>query len=340
MTTPRIQMGQQGLVVPRIGLGGLGLSGVYGPVAEGQAIAVIQRAIDLGMGLIDTADVYGPHLNELLVGKAIQDRRDAVVVATKFGSVARPDGSRVVDGTPRYARQACEASLRRLGVEHIDLYYLHRVDRAVPIEETVGAMADLVRAGKVRYLGLSEASTATIRRAHAIHPITALQSEYSLWERGLESEILPTIRELGIGLVAFSPLGRGFLAGAIRREADLSEQDGRRRFPRFGRENLAANRQILDALDHIAHQRSATTGQVALAWLLSRGSDVAAIPGTRRIDHVEENQAASSFTLAPAELAALDAAAPVGGTAGARYPLDFLARLDTSRDAASEGPRR
>ncbi len=337
VTTPVIQLGEQGLVVPRIGLGGLTLSGVYGQVSEAQAIAVIQRAIDLEMGLIDTADVYGPHVNERLVGKAIKGRRDLVVLATKFGSVLLPDGSRVVNGTPEYARRACEASMERLGVDYIDLYYLHRVDKEIPIEETVGAMAELVHTGKVRYVGLSEASAPTIKRAHITHPMTALQSEYSLWERGLESEILSTIRELGIGLVAFSPLGRGFLTGTIKNEADLGEQDARRNFPRFVGENLASNLQIVAELERLAHTRSATTAQIALAWLLSRGSDIAAIPGTRHIDHLEENHRASSIALTPEELGALDAAAPIGGAAGARYPSDFLARLDTATDSAAGG---
>jgi aryl-alcohol dehydrogenase-like predicted oxidoreductase len=344
MTRAITHLGDQGLVVPQIGFGALALSGVYGPVGDADAIAVIQRAIELGMGFIDTADIYGRNANERLVGKAIRDRRDSVVLATKFGNTTLADGSRVVNGAPEYARQACEASLQRLGVDHIDLYYLHRVDKTIPIEETVGGMADLVRAGKVRYLGLSEASAATIRRAHMIHPITALQSEYSLWERGLEDQILPTIRELGIGLVAFSPLGRGFLAGAIREEADFEEQDARRELPRFEPENLAANLRILEELEQVAHARSTTSAQIALAWLLSRGSDIVAIPGTRRIEHLEENDGAGTIELTEEELAALDAAAPIWSAAGERYPPDFLARLDTSTDpevqeADADGPR-
>ncbi len=344
MTPALTHLGQQGLVVPRLGFGAFALSGVYGTVDDAQAVAVIQRAIDLGMGFIDTADVYGRQSNERLVGRAIKDRRDSVVLATKFGNTILADGSRVVNGAPEYAWQACEGSLQRLGVDHIDLYYLHRVDKTIPIEETVGAMADLVSAGKVRYLGLSEASAATIRRAHAAHPITALQSEYSLWERGLEEQILPTIRELGIGLVAFSPLGRGFLAGAIRNEVDFEEQDARRDFPRFAPENLAANLRILEAVERVAHARSATPAQIALAWLLTRGPDIVAIPGTRRIEHLEENEGASTIELTEEELATLDAAVPIGSAAGERYPPDFLARLDTStddgvREAHADGPR-
>jgi aryl-alcohol dehydrogenase-like predicted oxidoreductase len=331
--TTTAPLGTQGLAVPRIGLGGLALSGVYGSVEPRQAIAVIQRAIDLGMGLIDTADVYGPHTNERLVGEAIRDRRDRTVLATKFGSVIEADGSRSVNGTPEYAHRACDASLERLGVDHIDLLYLHRVDKNVPIEETVGAMAELVRVGKVRYLGLSEASAATIRRAHQTFPISALQSEYSLWERELENEVLPTIRALGIGLVAFSPLGRGFLTGEIRRESDLDESDGRRAFPRFMAENLAVNLGIVAELERIAGSRSARPGQVALAWLLAQGDDIAVIPGTRSIEHLEQNHGAGSLTLMPAELDALDRAAPVGAAAGARYPADFLVRIDTEASA-------
>jgi len=319
--------------VPRVGLGGLALSGVYGSVERPRAIAVIQRAIDLGMGLIDTADVYGPHTNERLVGEAIRGRRDRTVLATKFGSVIEADGSRSVNGTPEYVQRACHASLERLGVDHVDLLYLHRVDKTVPIEETVGAMAELVGAGKVRYLGLSEASAATIRRAHQTFPISALQSEYSLWERELETEVLPTIRSLGIGLVAFSPLGRGFLTGTIRRETDLAEGDGRRVFPRFMAENLAVNVRILGELERIASDRSALPGQIALAWLLAQGDDVAVIPGTRSLEHLEQNHAAGSLTLTAAELDALDGAAPIGAAAGARYPADFLVRIDTEAPA-------
>ena len=326
-------LGREGLAVPRIGLGGLALSGVYGAVESRQAIAVIQRAIDLGMALIDTADVYGPHTNERLVGEAIRDRRDRTVLATKFGSVIEADGSRSVNGTPEYVHRACDASLERLGVDHIDLLYLHRVDKNVPIEETVGAMAELVRVGKVRYLGLSEASAPTIRRAHQTFPISPLQSEYSLWERELENEVLPTIRALGIGLVAFSPLGRGFLTGEIRSESDLDEGDGRRAFPRFMAENLGVNLGIVGELERIAGSRSARPGQVALAWLLAQGDDIAVIPGTRSIEHLEQNHGAASLTLTPAELDALDRAAPVGAAAGARYPADFLVRIDTEASA-------
>jgi len=323
-----VALGGQGLRVPPVGWGGLSASGAYGPVDAARTPAVVQRAIDLGMCLLDTADVYGAGENERLVGQAIAGRRDEVVLATKFGNVIQPDGSRVVNGSPDYVPVACDASLRRLGVEQIDLFYLHRVDKNVPIEETVGAMAELVHAGKVRYIGLSEASVANIRKAHQTHPITALQSEYSLWERGLEPEVLPAIRELGIGLVAFSPLGRGFLTGAIRAQSDLGADDGRRALPRFEPENITANMQIVDTIGQIASERQTTTAQIALAWVLARGSDIATIPGTSSITHLEDNLDAGTIELTADELSALDIAAPVGGTAGARYPADFAARLD------------
>ncbi len=247
-------------MVPRMGFGCLGLTGLYGAVSRDQALATIQRAIGLGASFLDTSDVYGPYTNEQLVGQAIRGRRDLVVLATKFGNVVQADGSRVVDGSPRHARRACEASLRRLGVNHIDLYYLHGVDKSIPIEETVGAMAELVALGKVRYIGLSEAAASTIRRAHAIHPITALQSEYSLWELGLEDEILPTLRELGVGLLPFSPLGRGFLSGTVRTEADLGPTDARRTLPRFQSPNLEANLEIVTRIERIARGMGTTPG--------------------------------------------------------------------------------
>jgi aryl-alcohol dehydrogenase-like predicted oxidoreductase len=323
-----IDLGRQGLRVPRIGWGGLAASGAYGRIDEAQVISLIHRAIDLGVCLIDTADVYGAHENERLIGRAIADRRESVVLATKFGNVIQPDGSRLVDGRPEYARVACDASLQRLGVEQLDLYYLHRVDKNVPVEETVGAMAELVQAGKVRYIGLSEASPANIRKAHQTHPISALQSEYSLWERGLEPEVLPAIRELGIGLVAFSPLGRGFLTGVIRAQSDLDADDGRRAFPRFEPDNIRANMQIVDTIRQIASERQTTTAQIALAWVLAQGPDIVAIPGTRSITHLEDNLGADAIELTAEELSALESAAPLGGTAGARYPADFAARLD------------
>jgi aryl-alcohol dehydrogenase-like predicted oxidoreductase len=315
-------------MVPRIGFGCLGLTGLYGAVNRDQALATIQRAIALGASFLDTSDVYGPYTNEQLVGEAIRGRRDSVVLATKFGNVVQADGSRVVDGSARHARQACEASLRRLGVDHIDLYYLHRVDKQIPIEETVGAMAELVESGKVRYIGLSEAAASTIRRAHAIHPITALQSEYSLWERGLEAEILPTLRELGIGLVPFSPLGRGFLSGAVRAEADLGPTDARRTLPRFQSPNLEANLEIVIGLERIARGIGTTPGVLALAWVLAQGEDIVPIPGTRLVEHLEENLRALSIELPWEDLLGLSSAAPVGAAAGERYPPDFLARLD------------
>jgi aryl-alcohol dehydrogenase-like predicted oxidoreductase len=323
-----VALGSQGLQVPPVGWGGLSASGAYGPVNAALTPAVVQRAIDLGMCLIDTADVYGAGENERLVGQAIAGRQDEVVLATKFGIVIQPDGSRVLDGSPKYVPVDCDASLRRLGVEQIDLFYLHRVDKNVPIEETVGAMAELVHAGKVRYIGLSEASAATIRKAHQTHPISALQSEYSLWERSLEPEVLPAIRELGIGLVAFSPLGRGFLTGAIRSRSDLGANDGRRALPRFEPENIRANMQIVDTIGQIASERQTTTAQIALAWVLAHGPDIATIPGTTSITHLEDNLDAGTIGLTADEMSALDAAAPVGSTAGARYPADFAARLD------------
>ena len=273
------------------------------------------------MTLLDTADMYGPFTNERLVGRAIRGRRDQVVLATKFGNQRNPDGSWVrINGTPGYVRSACEASLERLGVDHIDLYYQHRVDTTVPIEETVGAMAELVRQGKVRYLGLSEAAPATIRRAHAVHPISALQSEYSLWTRDVEVEILPTVRELGIGLVPYSPLGRGFLTGRFRDPADLAEDDFRRRNPRFQDENFRRNRELVTGVEALARELAVQPAQLALAWVLAQGPDVVPIPGTKRRVYLEQNVAATALELTSAEIARLDQAFPRGATAGARYP--------------------
>ena len=280
---------------------------------------MIHRALDLGVTFLDTADMYGPFTNEQLVGRAIAGRRDEVVLATKFGNQRNPDGSWVrVNGTPEYVHEACDASLQRLGVDHLDLYYQHRVDRTVPIEETVGAMAELVAAGKVRHLGLSEAAPATIRRAHAVHPITALQTEYSLWTRDVESEILPTLRELGIGLVPYSPLGRGFLTGAITSVADLSEDDFRRQGPHFAEDALAANLAIVDAVRAVADAKRATPGQVALAWLLAQGDDVVPIPGTKRVRYLEENAAAAAVELTADDRRQLEQSVPAA--VGARYP--------------------
>ncbi|MGD1147502.1 MAG: aldo/keto reductase [Thermoanaerobaculaceae bacterium] len=314
-------IGKQGLVVSAIGLGCMGMSEFYGPADEGESIATIHRALDLGVTLLDTADMYGPFTNERLVGRAIKERRAGVVLATKFGNERRADGTWVgVNGRPEYVRSACDASLSRLGVDVIDLYYQHRVDPSVPIEDTVGAMAELVRAGKVRFLGLSEAAPATIRRAHATHPISALQTEYSLWTRDVEEEILPTVRKLGIGFVAYSPLGRGFLTGRFRKPEDLPEGDYRVRSPRFEPDNFAKNRELAARVEAIASRLGVAPGQLALAWLLAQGGDIVPIPGTKRQKYLEENVGAAAIRLAPEVLAELNEAAPKGATAGARYP--------------------
>jgi aryl-alcohol dehydrogenase-like predicted oxidoreductase len=314
-------LGTQGLEVSALGLGCMGMSEFYGPRDEEEAAATIRRALDLGVTFIDTADMYGTGANERLVGRAVAGRRDEYVLATKFGNVRREDGSFVgIDGRPEYVREACEASLRRLGVETIDLYYQHRVDRETPIEETVGAMAELVRAGKVRYLGLSEAAPATIRRAHAVHPISALQTEYSLWAREPEEEILPTLRELGIGFVSYSPLGRGLLAGRFRSTDDLDETDSRRGGPRFLPGNIEQNLTLVDRLEELAAEKGVTGAQLALAWVLDRGDDVVPIPGTKQRSYLEENAAAVELELTDDERAELEAVFPVGVAAGDRYP--------------------
>ena len=310
------------LTVSALGLGCMGMSEFYGTADEAQGIETIHRALDLGVSFLDTADMYGPFTNEQLVGRAIKDRRDEVQLATKFGNERRADGSRVgVNGRPEYVRSACDASLERLGVDHIDLYYQHRVDKTVPIEETVGAMAELVAAGKVRHLGLSEASAETIRRAHATHPITALQSEYSLFTRDLEDEILPTIRELGIGLVPYSPLGRGILTGAITSDSSLEENDSRRSayFPRLNGEGLEANLQLVARVREIAEAKGCTPGQLALAWVLAQGDDVAPIPGTKRVKYLEENVGAADVVLSENDLKALEEAVPRDAVVGDRY---------------------
>jgi aryl-alcohol dehydrogenase-like predicted oxidoreductase len=299
----------------------MGMSEFYGSADEDQAIATIHRALELDINFLDTADMYGPFTNEKLVGRAIAGRRDDVVLATKFGNERGEDGSFLgINGKPEYVHKACDASLRRLGVEHIDLYYQHRVDKTVPIEETVGAMAELVEQGKVRHLGLSEAAPETIRRAHAVHPISALQSEYSLWTRDPEEAVLPTVRELGIGFVAYSPLGRGFLSGAITKPDDLAEDDFRRHNPRFQRGNFDKNLELVDRVREIAAEKDVTPGQLALAWLLYQGEDIVPIPGTKRVRYLEENAAAMEIELTDDELARIDEAAPAGAAAGERYP--------------------
>ncbi len=323
MTLPQHTLGTDSpLRVSPLGLGCMGMSEFYGSPDERAGIATIHRALDLGVTFLDTADMYGPFTNEQLVGKAVTGRRDEVQLATKFGNERRPDGSRVgINGRPEYVRSACDASLQRLGTDHIDLYYQHRVDPNVPIEETVGAMAGLVEAGKVRHLGLSEASATTIRRGHATHPITALQTEYSLFTRDIEDQILPTLRELGIGLVPYSPLGRGLLTGTITSEDTLEESDSRRSpyFPRFQGEALAANLALVDRIREIADAKGCTPGQLALAWVLAQGEDVVPIPGTKRVEYLEENVDSLNVTLSPGDLAALDSAVPRDAVAGSRY---------------------
>jgi len=314
-------LGTRGLEVSALGLGCMGMSEFYGPADEVEAIATIRRALELGVTFLDTADMYGWGANERVIGKAIEGRREDVVLATKFGNVRGPNGEYLgIDGSPAYVRSACEASLERLGVETIDLYYQHRVDLQTPIEETVGAMAGLVQEGKVRHLGLSEAAPETIRRAHAVHPITALQSEYSLWTRDPEAEVLPTVRELRIGFVAYSPLGRGFLSGRIRSADDLDERDFRRRGPRFQEDNLQRNLELVRIVEEVAAEKGATPSQVALAWVLAQGQDIVPIPGTKRRSYLEENAAAAAIELSPADVERLERAFPVGVAAGDRYP--------------------
>jgi aryl-alcohol dehydrogenase-like predicted oxidoreductase len=307
-----LQLGTTGPTVSALGLGCMGMSEFYGAADEGEAIATIHRALELGVTLLDTADAYGPHTNERLVGKAIAGRRDEVVLATKFGLVRDPENSRArgLNGTPDYVRSSCEGSLERLGVDHIDLYYLHRVDPATPIEETVGAMAGLVQDGKVRHIGLSEAGPETLRRASAVHPIAALQTEYSLWSRDPEDEILPTARELGIGFVAYSPLGRGFLSGQIQSPEDLGPDDFRRFSPRFQGENFQRNLELVRAVQEIAADKGCTPSQLALAWVLAQGDDIVPIPGTKRRPYLEENMAALDVELTPGELERIEAAVP------------------------------
>jgi len=320
-------LGRQGLKVSALGLGCMGMSEFYGAGDEAESIATIHRALDLGLDFLDTADVYGPHLNEELVGRAIKGKRDRVVLATKFGIVRDPANKmlRGINGKPDYVRAACDASLKRLGVDTIDLYYQHRVDPQTPIEDTVGAMAELVRAGKVRYLGLSEAGSATLRRAMAVHPISALQSEYSLWTRDPEDGVLATCRELGIGFVPYSPLGRGFLTGEIRRFEDLAEDDYRRFSPRFQGENFQKNLDLVGRVQALAEAKGCSAAQLALAWVLAQGRDVAPIPGTKRRKYLEENLGALEVRLSADDLRHIDEVAPAGAAAGPRYPEFMMA---------------
>jgi aryl-alcohol dehydrogenase-like predicted oxidoreductase len=309
------------LTVSALGLGCMGMSEFYGPGDEEESRATVQAALDAGCTFLDTADMYGPFTNEELVGRAIAGRRDEVVLATKFGNERRPDGSRVgINGRPEYVRAACDASLRRLGVDVIDLYYQHRVDPDTPVEDTWGAMAELVQAGKVRHLGISEAAPATIRRAHAVHPVTALQTEWSLWSRDPEQELLPLVRELGIGFVPYSPLGRGFLAGQFQTPEDIPEGDFRRHNPRFQGENFTRNLQLVDRVKELAAEKGCTPAQLALAWLLHQGDDVVPIPGTKKRSRLAENLGALDVRLSAEDLARLDELAPIGAAAGDRYP--------------------
>ena len=311
-----------------IGLGCMGMSFAYSGADDRRSLETIDRALERGITMFDTADIYGPETNERLVGPALASRRDDIVLATKFGSRSLEIEGRAPDGRPEYVHRACDASLERLGMDHIDLYYQHRIDPQVPIEETVGAMAELVAAGKVRHLGLSEAAPATIRRAHATHPITAVQTEYSLWSRDLEGDVLPTLRELGIGLVAYSPLGRGFLTGAFRSIDDLAEDDWRRNHPRFEGENFQRNLDLVDALNGMARDKGVTAAQLGLAWVLAQGNDIVPIPGTTRPERIDENTGALDVAITSEELARLDEIAPIGVAAGNRYPAQAMKFLN------------
>jgi aryl-alcohol dehydrogenase-like predicted oxidoreductase len=331
MTTafPRRTLGRPGLSVSAIGLGCMGMSDFYGPSEEATNLAVLNHAVDRGVNFLDTADMYGVGANERLLAKVLRTRRDEIVLATKFGNVRAPNGDMLgINGRPEYVVAACEASLLRLGVDHIDLYYQHRVDPTVPIEETIGAMQRLVEGGKVRYLGMSEASADTLRRAAAVHPITALQSEYSLWTRDVEDEILATCRELGIGFVAYSPLGRGFLTGAIQNTSELAANDWRRHNPRFQDGNVGQNRALVAAVTELAHARGCTPAQLALAWLLQQGDDIVPIPGTRRVARLDENADAALIKLDARELQHIGTVLATHAVAGTRYPAEHMARVN------------
>jgi aryl-alcohol dehydrogenase-like predicted oxidoreductase len=324
------QLGRSGLTVSALGLGCMGMSDFYGELDDAESTRTLHRALDLGVTFFDTADMYGPYKNEELLGRVFKGKRDGVVLATKFGIQRDPNDPtrRGINGRPEYVKAACEASLKRLGTDHIDLYYQHRVDPNTPIEETVGAMSRLVEEGKVRFLGLSEAAPATVRRAVAIHPIAALQTEYSLWSREPEDEILPTMRELGVGFVPYSPLGRGFLTGQIKKFEDLADDDYRRHTPRFQGENFQKNLDLVARINDLAKQKECTAGQLALAWVLAQGNDVVPIPGTKRVKYLEENLGALEVQLTKDELGQLDEIAPKGATAGSRYPAAMMGSVN------------